>query len=61
VDQQPGSRQLLSGTNLIYLLKEHAQVDAKIEPPEHWADPKFDTGPTHWDEPPSASSPQLST
>jgi restriction system protein len=43
--------ELLSGTNLIYLLKEHAQVDAKIEPPEHWADPKHDTGPTHWDEP----------
>jgi restriction system protein len=47
--------ELLSGTNLIYLLKEHAQVDAKIEPPEHWADPKHDTGPTHWDEPTPAS------
>jgi restriction system protein len=43
--------ELLSGTNLLYLLKEHAGVDAKIEPPEHWIDPKTDTGPAHWDEP----------
>jgi restriction endonuclease Mrr len=28
--------ELLSGTNLLYLLKEHAGVNAKIEPPEHW-------------------------
>jgi HJR/Mrr/RecB family endonuclease len=27
--------ELLSGTNLLYLLKEHAGVDAKIEPPGH--------------------------
>jgi restriction system protein len=47
--------ELLSGTNLLYLLKEHAAVDAKIEPPEHWVDPKHDTGPTHWDNPPSGS------
>ena len=40
--------ELLSGTNLLYLL---AGVDAKIEPPEHWIDPKTDTGPAHWDEP----------
>jgi restriction system protein len=46
--------ELLSGTNLLYLLKEHAQVDAKIEPPEHWVEPKHDTGPAHWAEPPSA-------
>ncbi len=43
--------ELLSGTNLLYLLKEHASVDAKIEPPEHWVEPKQDTGPAHWDEP----------
>jgi restriction system protein len=43
--------ELLSGTNLLYLLKGHAGVDAKIEPPEHWIDPKTDTGPAHWDEP----------
>jgi restriction system protein len=47
--------ELLSGTNLIYLLKEHAGVDAKIEPPEHWIDPKPDTGPAHWDERRSSS------
>ncbi len=27
--------ELLSGTNLLYLLKEHAGMNAKIEPPEH--------------------------
>jgi restriction system protein len=43
--------ELLSGTNLLYLLKEHAGVDAKIEPPEHWVEPKHDTGPADWDEP----------
>jgi restriction system protein len=47
--------ELLSGTNLLYLLKEHAGVDAKIEPPEHWIDPKQDTGAAHWDEPRSSS------
>ena len=47
--------ELLSGTNLLYLLKEHAGVDAMIEPPEHWIDPKTDTGPAHWDEPRSSS------
>jgi hypothetical protein len=41
--------ELLFGTNLLYLLKEHAQV----EPPEHWVEPKHDTGPMHWDEPSS--------
>lgn len=46
--------ELLSGTNLLYLLQEHAGVEAKIEPPEHWVEPKSDTGPAHWDEPPSA-------
>jgi restriction system protein len=43
--------ELLSGSNLLYLLKFHADVDAKIEPPEHWVEPKHDTGPAHWDEP----------
>lgn len=31
--------ELLSGTNLLYLLEEHAGVVAKIEPPEDWHDP----------------------
>lgn len=43
--------ELLAGTNLLYLLKVHADVDAKIEPPEHWVEPRPDTGPAHWDEP----------
>lgn len=42
--------ELLSGTNLLYLLMEHAGVDAKIEPPEHWVEPKTDTGPAHWED-----------
>lgn len=43
--------ELLSGSNLIYLLKVHAGVDARIEPPEHWIEPKSDAGPAHWDDP----------
>jgi restriction system protein len=43
--------ELLAGSNLLYLLKVHADVDAKIEPPEHWVEPRQDTGPAHWDEP----------
>jgi restriction system protein len=42
--------ELLSGSNLLYLLKVHADVDAKIEPPEHWVEPRSDSGPAHWDE-----------
>src|SRR5215470_8876608 len=36
--------ELLSGSNLLYLLKVHADVDAKIEPPEHWQEPQADSG-----------------
>lgn len=31
--------ELLSGSNLLYLLKEHAEMDARIEPPDDWVDP----------------------
>jgi restriction system protein len=31
--------ELLDGGNLLYLLKEHSGIDAKIEPPEDWVDP----------------------
>jgi restriction system protein len=31
--------ELLDGTNLLYLLKEHAGVDARIDTPEDWVDP----------------------
>jgi len=34
--------ELLSGSHLLYLLKEHAGVDAKIEIPEEWSDPVLD-------------------
>ncbi len=32
--------ELLDGTNLLYLLKEHAGLDARIEEPEDWVDPE---------------------
>jgi restriction system protein len=28
--------ELISGPNLLYLLREHAGIEAKIEPPEDW-------------------------
>ena len=31
--------ELIDGANLLYLLHEHAEIDAKIEPPEDWVDP----------------------
>jgi restriction system protein len=31
--------ELLSGAHLLYLLEEHAGIEAKIEPPEEWVDP----------------------
>jgi restriction system protein len=34
--------ELITGSNLLYLLKEHAEVEAKIEIPPDWLDPRFD-------------------
>jgi len=34
--------ELLSGTHLLYLLAEHARIEARIEPPEDWVDPVAD-------------------
>jgi len=34
--------ELISGANLLYLLSEHAGIEAKIEPPEDWLDPAAD-------------------
>jgi restriction system protein len=34
--------ELITGSNLLYLLKEHASVDAKIEAPPDWVDPSTD-------------------
>ena len=31
--------ELLSGSNLLYLLEHHAGIEAKIEPPEDWVEP----------------------
>jgi len=40
--------ELLDGANLLYLLKEHAGLDAKIEVPEGWRDPVPDSqGESH--------------
>lgn len=37
--------ELLDGANLLYLLKEHAGVDARIEAPDGWRDPAHDQAP----------------
>lgn len=34
--------ELLSGSNLLYLLKEHTGIEAKIEMPDNWKDPQPD-------------------
>ncbi|HUZ25728.1 MAG TPA: restriction endonuclease [Streptosporangiaceae bacterium] len=34
--------ELIDGSNLLYLLAEHASVEAKIVPPENWKDPAAD-------------------
>ena len=36
--------ELITGSNLLYLLHEHAGVEAKIELPEDWVDPVPDIG-----------------
>lgn len=43
--------ELITGSHLLYLLREHAGLDAKIQPPDQWADPKPDTGSPDWHEP----------
>jgi restriction system protein len=35
--------ELLSGTHLLYLLAEHAGIEARIEPPDDWIDPIADS------------------
>jgi restriction system protein len=35
--------ELIDGANLLYLLKEHAGIEAKIEPPDTWKDPVADS------------------
>jgi restriction system protein len=36
--------ELLSGSNLLYLLAEHAGLEARIEVPDNWKDPHPDSG-----------------
>jgi restriction system protein len=40
--------ELLSGSNLLFLLKEHANVEAKIVVPDDWKDPLLDV-PESWE------------
>lgn len=37
--------ELLDGANLLYLLREHAGVEARIEAPQEWRDPAGDASP----------------
>ena len=39
--------ELIDGANLLYLLKEHLGITARIEPPDDWQDPVPDSG-TDW-------------
>ena len=39
--------ELIDGSNLLYLLAEHAGIEAKIVPPDDWKDPSADTPEPH--------------
>lgn len=39
--------ELIDGSNLLYLLAEHAGVEAKIVPPDGWRDPVLDVASEH--------------
>jgi restriction system protein len=39
--------ELIDGSNLLYLLAEHADIEAKIVPPDDWKDPVADTPEPH--------------
>jgi restriction system protein len=41
--------ELIDGANLLYLLAEHASVEAKIVPPDDWSDPSADAPSTPMD------------
>lgn len=45
--------ELITGSNLLYLLQEHAQIEAKIEIPDDWVDGKQDVAASELDMPPS--------
>ncbi|MFL5799237.1 MAG: restriction endonuclease [Actinomycetota bacterium] len=49
--------ELLSGSNLLYLLTEHAGIEAKIEVPEDWIDPLADTADEEPASAPMSTSP----
>jgi hypothetical protein len=39
--------ELIDGSNLLYLLAEHAGIEAKIVPPDDWKDPVADAPESH--------------
>jgi restriction system protein len=39
--------ELIDGSNLLYLLAEHAGIEAKIVPPDDWKDPVADAPEPH--------------
>ena len=43
--------ELLDGANLLYLLREHAGLEARIEAPEDWHDPEPDQAPIRDEQP----------
>lgn len=49
--------ELIDGGNLLYLLEEHADIEAKIEPPEDWVDPEPDQDWTGPERPPAIVRP----
>jgi restriction system protein len=52
--------ELLDGANLLYLLREHAGIEARIEAPQDWRDPAQDRPPTVDEEPtPAPTTEQL--
>jgi stress response protein SCP2 len=50
--------ELLDGANLLYLLREHAGLEARIEAPDDWRDPEPDRAPLR-DEQPAPAPPRV--
>jgi restriction system protein len=45
--------ELLDGANLLYLLREHADIEARIEAPDDWRDPEPDLLPSRDEQTPA--------
>jgi restriction system protein len=46
--------ELLDGANLLYLLREHAGIEARIQAPDDWRDPEPDQAPLSDEQPATA-------